>query len=179
MKYINAIFIIIFVAIICIFPDIDYLSLANKYHINNTIFGLLLLCLAGFGIYMLKHNKTLSTLTFIVFFMLMRTKFNYVELFENNINNIPVSEFNIDSTNTTIPQTRPLLTEEDLTVAQDFLLKQTQADPNKTPLEKQVINDIITHYFVKSDKLTQLRNFNVSAQVANPIPGDQKLTPDF
>lgn len=162
--------IVIFVIIFCTFTDIDYLTLANKYHITNTWFGIILVCFAGFGIYMLRVNKTISVLVFILFFMIMRTRFNYIELF------ISGSEFSVDSQTPDPTATQPLLVAQELDVAKDFLIKQTDADPNKTKMEKTVINEIINHYFVKSDKLKQLQNFNVSAQVANPIPGDQKLT---
>ena len=171
----NAICIIIFISIFCTFPDIDYLTLANKYHINNTIFGIIIVCLASLGIYLLKINKTIAVLVFILFFMIMRTRFNYIELFVNPREAFG-TEFSVDSQVPDPTATLPLLVAQDLATAQDFLVKQIQADPNKTKMEKHVIDGIINHYFVKSDKLEQLSNFNVSAQVANPIPGDQKLT---
>ncbi len=166
--------IITFVIIFCTFPDIDYLTLANKYHLNNTIFSLILLCIACAGIYMLRISKTIAVLVFIIFFMIMRTRFNYIELFTNPREAFEV-EFSVDSQVPDTTVTQPLLVAQDLKKAQDFLIKQIDSDPNKTKMEKSVINNIINHYFVKSDKLKQLRNFNVSAQVANPIPGDQKL----
>jgi hypothetical protein len=104
----------------------------------------------------------------------MRTRFNYIELFTNPPEAFGV-EFSVDSQVPDPTTTLPLLVAQDLATAQDFLVKQIQADPNKTKMEKQVIDGIINHYFVKSDKLKQLSNFNISAQVANPIPGDQKL----
>ena len=174
MNVLEAISIITFITIFCTFADIDYLTLANKYHINNTIFGLILLCLACFGIYMLRHNKTISTLVFILFFMIMRTRFNYIELFTNPREAFG-TEFSVDSQEPDTTATQPLLVAQELETVKDFLIKQIESDPNKTKLEKQVIDDIINQYFIKSDKLKQLSNFNVSAQVANPIPGDQKL----
>lgn len=178
MKHINAIYeyicIIIFIIIFCTFSDIDYLTLANKYHINNTIFGVILLCVACFGIYMLRINKTISILVFILFFMIMQTRFNYIELFTDKIEGFG-SEFSVGSQIPDPTATQPLLVAQELATAQDFLIKQIESDPNKTKMEKSVINNIINHYFVKSDKLTQLQNFNISAQVANPIAGDQKL----
>lgn len=178
MKNINTIYeyicIIIFIIIFCTFSDIDYLTLANKYHINNTFFGVILLCLACFGIYMLRINKMISVLVFILFFMIMRTRFNYIELFRNPRESFG-TEFSVDSQEPDPTATQPLLVAQELATAQDFLIKQIESDPNKTKMEKNVINGIINHYFVKSDKLKQLSNFNVSAQVANPIAGDQKL----
>jgi hypothetical protein len=176
MKGFELLFIFVFVIIFCYFPDIDYLTLATKYHINNTIFGIFLLILAGLGIYTLKINKTVSVLVFILFFMLIRTRFTYVELFSNKESF--ASEFSVSSQTPDPNATEPLLVAQELQKAQDFLKKQIQADPNKTQMEKQIIDDIINNYFVKSDKLKQLSNFNISAQVSNPIPGDQKLTPD-
>ena len=166
--------IVIFVVIFCTFPDIDYLTLANKYHINNTIFGLILLCIACVGIYMLRISKTIALLVFIIFFMIMRTRFKYIELFTGSREAFG-SEFSVDSQVPDTTATQPVLVAQELATAQDFLIKQIESDPNKTKMEKSVINNIINHYFVKSDKLKQLKNFNVSAQVANPIPGDQKL----
>lgn len=170
----ESICIIIFIIIFCTFADIDYLTLANKYNINNTIYGVILLCIACFGIYMLRINKTIAVLIFILFFMIMRTRFNYIELFTNPQESFG-SEFSVDSQEPDSIATQPLLVAQELVTAQDFLIKQIESDPNKTKLEKNVINGIINHYFVNSDKLNQLSNFNVSAQVANPIAGDQKL----
>jgi len=174
MKVLELISIIIFISIFCTFPDIDYLTLANKYHINNTIFGIIIVCLASLGIYLLRINKTIAVLVFILFFMIMKTRFNYIELFVNPPEAFG-TDFSVDSQEPDPTATLPLLVAQDLATAQDFLVKQIQADPNKTKMEKQVIDGIINHYFVKSDKLEQLSNFNVSAQVANPIAGDQKL----
>lgn len=179
MKGFELLFIFAFIILFCYFPEIDYLTLAKKYHINNTVFGVFLLILAGLGIYTLKINKTISVLVFILFFMLMRTRFTYVELFKNkDTKESFASEFSVSSQTPDPTATEPLLVAQELQIAQEFLKKQIQADPNKTQMEKQVIDDIINNYFVKSDKLKQLSNFNISAQVSNPIPGDQKLTPD-
>jgi hypothetical protein len=106
--------------------------------------------------------------------MIMQTRFNYIELFTDKIEGFG-SEFSVGSQIPDPTATQPLLVAQELATAQDFLIKQIESDPNKTKMEKSVINNIINHYFVKSDKLTQLQNFNISAQVANPIAGDQKL----
>ena len=106
--------------------------------------------------------------------MIMRTRFNYIELFTNPIEAFG-TEFSVDSQIPDTTATQPLLVAQELETVKDFLIKQIESDPNKTKLEKQVIDGIINQYFVKSDKLKQLSNFNVSAQVANPIPGDHKL----
>jgi hypothetical protein len=180
MKGFELLLIFGFIILFCYFPDIDYLTLAKKYHINNTIFALFLIVLAGIGIYTLKINKGVSALVFIIFFMLMKTRFTYVELFGNQKSlESFVNEFSVSSQTPDPNATEPLLVAQELQKAQEFLKKQIQSDPNKTQMEKQVIDDIINHYFVKSDKLKQLSNFNIASQVANPIAGDQKLTPDF
>lgn len=56
-----------------------------------------------------------------------------------------------------------------------YLLEQIQTDPNKTQLDKDIMQDLTQQYFTSSDTLPILRAFNRNAQEANPVPGDQLI----
>lgn len=154
---INAISIVLFIIIFVNYPEIDMLGICKQYHINNITFSLFLIGLVLLGIWLIPHFKIIAMCIFILFFIIFKTQYMYVELF-------------------TDVQQPSQLTSQETEVAKQFLIKQIESDPNKTNLEKAEIDNIISTYFNTSDKLKSLYDFNVAALVNNPLPGDQKLS---
>jgi hypothetical protein len=150
------------------YPDMDLNSIARNIHINAPLFVFLLASAAGLGIWLSKYSRIIAGFIFIIVFMIFKTQLAFVEMFTVD----PAQE---DSSTTPNEDITKAMTAQDIETAKQFLYKQVESDPNKTPLEKEVVNNLINTYFGKSDKLKDLMNFNVSALVANPIPGDQKL----
>jgi hypothetical protein len=160
-------------------PDLDFgylamqLGLTERFQIYTV-----LICIAAVGIALFRYSRVIGGYVFILLFYVMNTQLRYIELFTIRKTEDPLDDFqNIDETTTTpIKPVDPLnLSAGDLSLAEDFLLKQTEADPNKTDLEKNVVSDIIRQYFVKSNKLAELRDFNDRALKANPIAGPQEV----
>jgi hypothetical protein len=187
-------------------PDMDFgylamqLGLSDRFRIYT-----LLICIAAFGIALFRYSRVIGGYVFILLFYVMNTQLRYAELFTTRGTSElftteqsaeptelfttsesftirktedPLDNFqDVDKTTTTKPLMDPLnLSTGDLSLAEDFLLKQTESDPNKTDLEKNVVSDIIRQYFVKSNKLVELRDFNDQALKANPIAGPQEIT---
>lgn len=167
LQIIEAICIIGFVIIFVKFPEMDLLAICKQYNITNTIFGAILVILALFGIWVHRYSTIISVILFIIFFIVFKTRFTFIELFASGGSEITVPE-------TTQPAPK-LLTAQEIDTAKAFLIKQTAADPNKTPLEKSVIDDVINTYFSKSNKLRDLKDFNVATLVNNPLPGDSSI----
>ncbi len=175
MFIIETISILIFVALFIKFPELDLLSICKRYNITNTSFGFILVVLALFGIWIHKYSNIISVIIFIIFFIIFKTRFTFIELFTDLPSNENQTDMITSSTTTsTIPQNK-LLTAQEIETAKAFLIKQTESDPNKTPLEKTVIDDIINTYFSKSNKLQELKDFNVATLVKNPLPGDASI----
>lgn len=190
---------LIFICTLVYMPDMDFghlamqLGLTERYHIYT-----LLICIAAVGIAIFRYSRVIGGYVFILLFYVMNTQLRYIELFTTRGTSElfttkksaeltelftirktedPLDDFqNVDETTTTTKPVDPLnLSAGDLSLAEDFLLKQTEADPNKTDLEKNVVSDIIRQYFVKSNKLVELRDFNDRALKANPIAGPQEV----
>jgi hypothetical protein len=159
-------------------PDMDFgylamqLGLTERYQIYTV-----LICIAAVGIALFRYSRVIGGYVFILLFYVMNTQLRYIELFTIRKTEDPLDDFqNVDETTTTKPVDPLNLSAGDLSLAEDFLLKQTAADPNKTDLEKNVVSDIIRQYFVKSNKLVELRDFNDRALKANPIAGPLEVT---
>ena len=152
-----------FVILFVVLPDIDLLGLCKHNNINNTGFALLLVLLAVAGIWLLKHSKILAILAFIIFFIVFKTQFRFVELFQD------AGTARQDTQDAGTLDMNPL-TAQETEIAKSFLIKQTEADPNKTKLEKEVIDGLINTYFAKSDKLKDLYNFDIASLVNTPLP---------
>jgi hypothetical protein len=169
---------LIFICTLVYMPDVDFghlamqLGLTERYQIYT-----LLICIAAVGIALFRYSRVIGGYVFILLFYVMNTQLRYIELFTIRKTEDPLDDFqNINETTTTTKPVDPLnLSAGDLSLAEDFLLKQTEADPNKTDLEKNVVSDIIRQYFVKSNKLVELRDFNDRALKANPIAGPQEV----
>ncbi len=173
---------LIFICTLVYMPDMDFghlamqLGLTERYQIYT-----LLICIAAVGIALFRYSRVIGGYVFILLFYVMNTQLRYIELFTIRKTEDPLDNFqDINQTSTTTTTTTkpvdPLnLTAGDLSLAEDFLIKQTAADPNKTDLEKNVVSDIIRQYFVKSNKLAELRDFNDRALKANPIAGPQEV----
>jgi hypothetical protein len=139
----------------------------------------MLICIAAVGIALFRYSRVIGGYVFILLFYVMNTQMRYIELFTIRKTEDPLDAFQdqVTTTTTTQPQLDPLnLSAGDLSLAEDFLLKQTAADPNRTDLEKNVVSDIIRQYFIKSNKLAELRDFNDRALKANPTIGPQEVT---
>ena len=168
---------LIFICTLVYMPDVDFghlamqLGLTERYQIYT-----LLICIAAVGIALFRYSRVIGGYVFILLFYVMNTQLRYIELFTIRKTEDPLDDFqNVDETTTTKPVDPLNLSAGDLSLAEDFLLKQTEADPNKTDLEKNVVSDIIRQYFVKSNKLVELRDFNDRALKANPIAGPQEV----
>ena len=150
---VNIILAIIFLYMLYIFPDIRKFKTTYKLSTTQTYLALIIIC--SIGIALLKYNnREGGVIVFIIIYMLTSAYVDTFELFTGEPANLT-------------------FTEKDNVKA--FLIAQTQNDPNKTDMEKTVIESIINEYFSKSDKLTQLMDFNISAQVNNPLPGEPQL----
>ncbi len=160
---------LIFVCLLVNLPDIDLNHIARYTGLNTRIslyLAIIVLCLIG-G-WLVKYSKIIAGYVYIIVFFLFNTQMRYIELFQDSA---PVA--------TLAEKSQPdklALSAGDLALAEDFLIKQTAADPNRTDLEKQVISDLIKQYFLKSNKLTELRDFNDKVLQANPIGGPQEIT---
>ena len=165
LQIIEAICVIGFIIIFVKFPEMDLLAICKRYNITNTVFGFILVMLALFGIWVHRYSTIISVILFIVFFIVFKTRFTFIELFASGAGETP-------ETTQSAPK---LLTAQEVETAKSFLIKQTAADPNKTPLEKSVIDDVINTYFSKSNKLRDLKDFNVASLVNNPLPGDSSI----
>lgn len=174
---------IIFICVLVYLPDLDFQHLAEQLGLVDRLrIYVMLICFAAFGIALFRYSRIIGGYVFILLFYVMNTQMRYVELFNTESFTIrktenPLDAFQDLSTTTTQAQLDPLnLSAGDLSLAEDFLLKQTAADPNRTQLEKNVVSDIIRQYFIKSNKLQELRDFNDRALKANPIAGPQEVT---
>ena len=166
---------IIFICTLVYLPDLDFQYLAEQLGLSDRFrIYTFLICIAAFGIALFRYSRIIGGYVFIMLFYIMNTQLRYIELFTTRKTEDP---FQDQATTTTQAQLDPLnLSAGDLSLAENFLLKQTAADPNRTDLEKKVVSDIIRQYFIKSNKLAELRDFNDQALKANPIAGPQEVT---
>ena len=111
--------------------------------------------------FMLDYSKLIGAYMFVIITLIVRTKFSYIELFQNNTGN--TNTVNNDITN------------DNYKALEEGLIKQITDDPNITPIEKQVIIDTIKTYLQKSNKLEILKRFNDSADKVNPISNAQNI----
>lgn len=82
---------------------------------------------------------------------------------------------NSKSSNTIDNRTTSEQVDETIAEQEKYLIEQIQSDPNKTQLDKEIMEDLTKQYFSSSNTLPLLRTFNDDAQNANPIPGDQLI----
>jgi len=169
---------LLFICLLVYIPDLDFQHLAEQLGLSDQFrIYTMLICIAAVGIALFRYSRVIGGYVFILLFYVMNTQMRYIELFTIRKTEDPLDAFQDQSTTTTQPQLDPLnLSAGDLSLAEDFLLKQTAADPNRTDLEKNVVSDIIRQYFIKSNKLAELRDFNDRALKANPIGGPQEVT---
>ena len=188
---------LLFICLLVYLPDLDFQHLAEQLGLSDRFrIYTMLICIAAVGIALFRYSRVIGGYVFILLFYVMNTQLRYAELFTTTAQaaKLPAELFTIESftirktedpldafqdqsTTTTLPQLDPLnLSAGDLSLAEDFLLKQTSADPNRTDLEKNVVSDIIRQYFIKSNKLAELRDFNDRALKANPVRGPQEVT---
>ncbi len=163
---------LIFVCLFVNLPDIDLNNIARYTGLNTRIslyLAIIILCLIG-G-WLVKYSKIIAGYVYIIVFFLFNTQMRYIELFQDSGSASTVATL---AAKTQLDKLE--LSAGDLALAEDFLIKQTAADPNRTDLEKQVISDLIKQYFLKSNKLTELRDFNDKVLQANPIGGPQEIT---
>ena len=141
-----------------ILPDINIQDTLNKIGINTsfklTLFLVLLLMVA---LVLYCYSKIVGGIIFICVSLFLKTQFKYVEAFQPPIrltvskgSNKLFSKKNINKQNSN---------KKDFTV-EEYLLNQIADDPNKTDLEKKIIQDITQKYFLNSDKLQKLNDFN-------------------
>ncbi len=127
------------------------------HNLNSVHINIILILVGIFGIFAYRKygeiaaNKFGLMAYFIAFSILARTKF----------------ESFLTMTSSNVPD-NPLI-HQDIENAKALILQQVERDPNKTPLEKTVIESITNEYFGKSNKLEQLYNFDANADTLNPV----------
>jgi hypothetical protein len=132
--------IILFIILLIWYPDVNINDLLARSNITTSFqVTLILFILVIISIFVYCHiSKIIGGILFIVISIFLNTHFKYIEAFTNDT----------------------LTSNDELFSVTNYLLKQIEADPNKTQLEKEVINDITTKYFINSDKLNTLTKFN-------------------
>ena len=170
ISYLDVFFIILFIVLLIKLPDIDIQYILENIGINTTIqLTALLVVLLLLSMVTYCYYPITGGIIFICITLFLRTQFKYVEAFYQLPPPIRLTgSRGVDPTNpqTTNPQTtNPQTTKKnkDLTV-EEYLLNQIVDDPNKTNLEKEVIKDITQKYFLNSDKLQKLTDFNEESE---------------
>ena len=161
-KYLDVLLCILFVLFIVILPDINIQDQLNKIGINTSFKLYLVLVLLSLGAMIIFcYSKISGGIIFICISLFLKTQFRYVETFQSlrlsvlrNNNNRVLPKNNLKT------QTK---NKKDFTV-EEYLLNQIVDDPNKTDLEKQIIQDITQKYFLNSDKLQKLTDFNEESE---------------
>jgi len=69
--------------------------------------------------------------------------------------------------------------EDIIKIQQKYILDQIRTDPNKTNLDKDVMEDLTLQYFSSSNTLPLLRDFNKKADESNPVAGGNQLIRDI
>ena len=164
----DGISVILFIILIIYLPDIDIQNALENIGINTTfkltIILVLLLCLA---MIIYCYSKITSCIIFVCISLFLRTQFKYIESYQNPNRLISVSDNN--PLPNSIPNSIPniILKKQTDLIVEEYLLKQISDDPNKTNLEKDLIKDITQKYFLNSDKLKKLTNFNEKSEDFN------------
>lgn len=165
--YLDIIFIALFVLLLIKLPDIDIQEYLENLGINSSfklIFCLVVLLILTMII--ICYSKIMGGILFICITLFLRTQFKYIEAFQKQGNNKSVvlnnQESFINSNNNNYNKNNNYNSnsgDNNITV-EKYLLNQIADDPNKTSLEKKIIQDITQKYFLESDKLQKLTDFN-------------------
>lgn len=110
----------------------------------------------------------LLVITIITVYALCKCQ-NIYESFDDTFNN------NINNNTNNIENNKEKVVDELREIQEEYLIEQIKADPNKTKLDKDIMEDLTRQYFTSSDTLPMLREFNDEARKVNPIPGDQLI----
>lgn len=154
---INILFIIVF---ICILTNLKKFNESfNKLIIqylgpSQLLYYLVLILIVCFNVILCSYSKLSAGILFIIFIIIIKHTINktiYIESFvETNSDYIKQSVMN-------------------------QLKEQVSNDPNITSMEKTVINDIYDKYFLQSENLDILTEFNNKASEFNPVNNDQQI----
>tara|TARA_B100000242_G_scaffold267740_1_gene217386 strand:+ start:850 stop:1386 length:537 start_codon:yes stop_codon:yes gene_type:complete len=158
ITHLDVIMCILFIVLLVILPDINIQDTLNKIGINTSFkltLSLVLLLMVALVLYC--YSKIIGSIIFICVSLFLKTQFKYVEAFQQ-----PIRLSLRKDSNTVFPKkeiNKQTSNKKDFTV-EEYLLNQIADDPNKTDLEKKIIQDITQKYFLNSDKLQKLTDFN-------------------
>lgn len=156
--YLDVIVCILFMVLLVILPDINIQDTLNIIGINTsfklTLFLVLILMVA---LVLYCYSKIIGGIIFICVSLFLKTQFKYVEPFQPPIRLTVRKDDNYRTLKKVIKPQNNI--KRDFTV-EEYLLNQIADDPNKTDLEKKIIQDITQKYFLNSDKLQKLKDFN-------------------
>lgn len=156
---INSLFIIVF---ICILTNLKKFNESfNKLIIqylgpSQLLYYLVLILIVCFNVILCSYSKLSAGILFIIFIIIIKHNINktiYVEPFNN-----------VETNSDYIKQS-----------VMNQLKEQVSNDPNITSMEKTVINDIYDKYFLQSNNLDILTEFNNKASEFNPVNNDQQI----
>lgn len=156
---INILFIIVF---ICILTNLKKFNESfNKLIIqylgpSQLLYYLVLILIVCFNVILCSYSKLSAGILFIIFIIIIKHNINktiYVEPFNN-----------VETNSDYIKQS-----------VMNQLKEQVSNDPNITSMEKTVINDIYDKYFLQSENLDILTEFNNKASEFNPVNNDQQI----
>lgn len=161
----DSISVILFFILIIYLPDIDILTSLESIGINTTFkLTIVLVLLISLAMSTYCYSKITGSIIFACTSLFLRTQFKYVEAYQNSkilrlrtYNNLPKNMIKSENDN---------IQKVELTV-EEYLLKQISDDPNRTNLEKQIIKDITQKYFLNSDNLKKLTDFNEESEKNN------------
>lgn len=134
-----------------------YTNLIIKKYLaeSQTLFYLGLIFIIAINLILYKFSIFSSGIVFIIFAIIIK----------NNINNsIYIENFNTEYSENYIKDS-----------ILQYLKEQVENDPNITDLEKDEIHNIYDKYFLNSDNLQRLMNFNNNASKFNPVDNKQKI----
>ena len=160
----DSISVILFFILIIYLPDIDIQTSLESIGINTTFkLTIVLVLLISLAMITYCYSKITGCIIFACTSLFLRTQFKYVEAYQNKrlrvrtYNNLPKNMIKSENDN---------IQKVELTV-EEYLLKQISDDPNRTNLEKQIIKDITQKYFLNSDNLKKLTDFNEESEKNN------------
>ena len=156
---INILFIIVFIYILTNLKQFN--ESFNKLIIqylgpSQLLYYIVLILIVCFNVILCSYSKLSAGILFIIFIIIIK----------HNINkSIYIEQFNSVDTNADYIKQSVM----------EQLKEQVSNDPNITNIEKTVINDIYDKYFLESNNLDILTEFNNKASEFNPINNEQQI----
>lgn len=155
--------VILFFILIIYLPDIDIQKELENIGINTTFkLTIVLVVLLSFAMLIYCYSKITGCVIFACTTLFLRTQFTYVETFQESTRTRVKLKGGYD--NATIKNNKKKTKHQEELTVEEYLLNQISDDPNKTNLEKDLIKDITKKYFLNSDKLKKLTDFNEESE---------------